>query len=321
MTTLYNIFNTAATTDMYCTITMHGQEYIMPSHIQLETVGSTCNASCSMCPKASWTRRPAIMSDATIETLVNQVQPYLEHVEFVSVFGHGEPLLDKNLARKIRLLKTNKFKGVGLATNCSLLDTNTSLTLMEAGLDTIIVSIDGASKATHEAIRCGTNFEEVVAKVRNFLTLRSNTYSTKVLIRFIKQPLNAHEVEDFTNYWSKYISPALGDNILISDVHNWGGSLEVMEANSIHPGVASRFRCKDLFSRLFIFANGDLALCCLDSNGFYDLGNIKQHHFLELYNSGMIKQYRDKMQQGLIQELEHCNKCSLPASSTIRASN
>lgn len=297
---------------------MNGKTYLMPSHIQLEVVGGKgmCNAHCAMCTKDKWLRPPLIMSEELFELIIDQLEPFKEHIDFLTLHGNGEPLLDKKMAKKVKYAKQKGINGVGFATNCSFLTEKVAAELIEAGLNTIICSIDGIRKETHEAIRPGTVFETVVENVKRFLELRNRLGKTKVFIRLIRQELNKNEFPEFEKYWKSLLNPAFGDDVLVFNIHNWGSQFDVdnkinEEFGNPNPIVTI---CTDLYQRLLVFPDGDLGFCDADFNGFYNMGNLRKEHFLTLYNGEKLRFYRESMERGEIGELPFCKDCTIPIS-------
>ncbi len=304
-----------------------GRPFVMPTHVQLESVGGTgmCTARCSMCTIEDWQRPPTVMDFDKFAGLVSDLEPYREHVEYFTMHGNGEPLMDPRLAEKIALLKAHGFRGTGFATNCTLLTEAASHALLDAGLDTLICSIDGAKAETHEAIRGRTKFAKVVENVQRYLQLRDEKRAAgksvgRVMIRFIRQELNRDEWDEYRAFWEQHITRDAGDVIVYFDIHNWGGQLENAEAIRALYGGGEAFRCDDLYDRLIVFADGDLAHCDADYNGFFEHGNVFEEHFLDVFNSTTMRRYRDAMENGRLCELEHCSSCTIPIRRATRGS-
>lgn len=299
-------------------VEMDGKRYLMPSHLQVEVVGGKgmCNAHCAMCTIDKWERPATIMSDEVFRAIIDGVAPFKEHIEYVTLHGNGEPLLDRDMAGKVSYAKQRGFKGVGFASNCSALTERRAEELLAAGLDTIICSIDGIRKETHEAIRPGTDYDAVVRNVKHFIHTRNRSGKTKILVRFIRQELNQHEFPAYEAYWNKQLNPEFGDQVLVFNIHNWGSQLEVdNRINESFGHVRDTVPiCADLYHRLIIFPNGDLAFCDADYNGFYNLGNVLTEHFLKLYNGDRLNFYRQSMESGKIRELPYCKSCTIPIS-------
>lgn len=295
-------------------------ERIIPKHLQIETINGACTARCVMCNIDDWTRKAKIMAIDEFRRILTKFAPYRDRIEFLTAHGLAEPLLDRELAKKIRIAKEMGFRGVGFASNCTELDVRCSAELLEAGLDTLICSIDGVKKETHEKIRVRTNFDEIVTNVENFIRLRNEgNYKTRVMLRFIRQELNVEEWPAFRSYWEARLDRSRKDEVVKFDVHNWGDLREKYQHRDIGKVLPmAGLICSDVFERMFIYSNGDVALCCADSNGFYDHGNVLEADPIDIYNNEIFKRYRKMMQDGGILQLKHCENCTVPRSRCLR---
>ncbi|MFC1515419.1 radical SAM/SPASM domain-containing protein [Thermodesulfobacteriota bacterium] len=293
---------------------------LIPKHVQIENVTGFCTARCIMCPRESSERKTNIMDNDTFTKILESFKPYRKKMHFLTLHGLGEPLLDKNFTEKVRISKEMGFNGVGFATNCTELTHKVASDLLNSGIDTIICSIDGLKKETHEAIRIGTNFEDIVSNVKNFIKLRNKLRKrTKVLVRFIRQERNKDEWNGYYNYWIKQINPDYGDDVIKFDIHNCGGVLENYEAKDINRNVKlENIICSDVFERMLIFSDGRVALCDGDYNCFFDLGNVLKSDPIEIYNNEIFDHYRKMMDEGKILDLKHCNVCTIPRSRKLK---
>ena len=108
----------------------------------------------------------------------------------------------------------------GFATNCTELSEKRSESLILSGLDTLICSIDGITKETQESIRVGSNYEEIIRNVINFLQLRNEYLArgfdkpARVIIRFIKQRRNQHEWDEFQKFWLNLLDSTHKDTVV-----------------------------------------------------------------------------------------------------------
>lgn len=199
----------------------------MPSYIQIEQVYGICSARCTMCTIQDWTNPPKIMSVDEYSILLEKFLP-IKNQKFLTLHGDGEVLFDKALPQKIALAKQMGYKGVGFATNCTHLDENMAAALLESGLDSIICSVDGVNKITHENIRVGTNFDAITDNIMKFIALRNaSKFKTRVLVRFIRQASNFNEWDEYCALWNSRLDAGKGDSVLRFDVHNWGGARKV----------------------------------------------------------------------------------------------
>lgn len=290
-------------------------DIIIPKHIQIETINGVCSARCTMCSIGEWTRKSTLMTENNFEVILRKFIPYIPNIDFLTLHGCGEPLLDKGISEKISIAKRLGFRGTGFATNCTELNPTISKSLIESGLDTIICSIDGIKKETHEAIRGRTVFEEIVSNVKEFIRIRGNlSGNTRVIIRFIRQELNFDEWPIFYNYWNKHLSLQKGDDVIRFDVHNWSKRSDQQSKKEQQPGTEYPRICSYIFERLVVYSNGQVSFCCIDDNGFFSLGSAIHADPIELFNSNQFVKYRKLMNEGKIGILEHCKDCTIPQS-------
>jgi hypothetical protein len=97
--------------------------------------------------------------------------------------------------------------------------------LLDSGIETIIISIDGVNKATHEKIRKGADFDKVVANTLGIIRKRdAGSYASRFIIRFIRQADNRAEWDAFKDLWNGHLSKEKNDFVAMYDMHNVGGA-------------------------------------------------------------------------------------------------
>jgi radical SAM protein with 4Fe4S-binding SPASM domain len=105
---------------------------------------------------------PGELSTARARSLVKEIADLTP--KWVIVEG-GEPLLRNDLFELLDLMQWNRLDA-HLITNGMLL-TPRILTILKSLGAKVMISIDGATAATYEAIRCGASFEKVLEQARN----------------------------------------------------------------------------------------------------------------------------------------------------------
>ncbi len=282
-----------------------------PNHIYIENVAGICTASCGMCPIESSPRK-GIMSYEAFEIIVSKLLPIKDHIKMVTFVGLGESLLDKHISEKILLLNESGFSGIGLVTNATALNEQVTKKLIDNGLDTIIISIDGIDANTHETIRPGTKFDSVVKNAENFIQYRNINGKTKVIIRMIKQELNSIQTDDYFLNWNQKLNKNHGDMIAFYDMfsdpvgENEQTELEIKQYSEIHRSI-----CDDIVSKFMIQIDGGVVLCCAGGYGVPIVGNIFENDLLEIYNNHAYEHRRQMMLEGRMGELEHCKSCKI----------
>jgi len=131
-----------------------------PSKLFVE-ITTRCNLTCQMCVKQSWDNG-IHEGDMSMETFM-AMAPAFPHLEAMILNGIGESLLHPKLEEFIRIAKGAMPKGswVGFQSNGLLLDAQRALSLIEAGLDKICLSLDAICPDTFRKIREGGEVDDL----------------------------------------------------------------------------------------------------------------------------------------------------------------
>ena len=127
---------------------------------------STCNLNCIMCDRKAVSQRKVGFMDFELFTKIVDEAASLGVLQIEMGLG-GEPLLHPRLTNMIEYAK-NKGLMVGFNTNANLLDEQKSRALLNSKLDSIIFSVDGASKETYEKIRLKGDYDIVTKNIKTF---------------------------------------------------------------------------------------------------------------------------------------------------------
>ena len=120
-----------------------------------------CGLECAMCIRSG--RNDVIAADMALDDFKSLV-PYFNDVEAVVLSGWGEPLLYPALIESIRLVKSADSRA-GFVTSGQGLDETYARGLIDAGIDFIGFSLSGTTAETHNRIRVGSDFGEVVEQI------------------------------------------------------------------------------------------------------------------------------------------------------------
>ena len=116
------------------------------------------------------------MDDDIFKKVINECAKY--NCGNVHLHNFGEPLLDKKIIQRIKYAKDKGLPRVKIFSNGSLLTTNMAEKLINAGLDEIKISFDGANKEEFEKIRYPLKFESVVKNIKRLVTIRDKLQSS-----------------------------------------------------------------------------------------------------------------------------------------------
>jgi MoaA/NifB/PqqE/SkfB family radical SAM enzyme len=278
-----------------------------PIHVDIETA-SACNLKCIMCPHGdkNYEHDNGIMKDSLARKLIQDcIDSAVISIKFS---GRGEALLHKNMVEYVEMAKEGGVLDVMFNTNALLLTPTISKGLIKAGLDLIIISIDGTTKEIYEKIRKGSDFDTVVNNVENLIQMKRDLGVSKPMIRlqFVKMEDNIHEFDDFIKKWQAKVDVIVG--IDYSNRVN-------QKDKSIQKRVATgRTYCPHPFRRLAINYKGDALMCCVDWDSRYKVGDMNQQSIKEVWSSQPIQYGRECIRKLDHKKIVSCRTCFSPIS-------
>jgi radical SAM protein with 4Fe4S-binding SPASM domain len=287
-------------------------------HIMIEPT-NLCNLQCLFCTQAESLRPKGRM---LFEEFNKILQKLPSSVREVQLHFAGESALNRDLPLMISALKNRNIK-TALSTNCTL-SFDYYRNIIEAGLDQLIISFDGATKEVYETYRRGGNFENVIQNIKQMSVLAGR--KTKLIIQFIVMRHNEHQIE-----LMKKLADELGvDEIWLKSASLNIGCSEILEKEIINNAKNflpqnpkySRYEFKDgklvnkdrplscpWIFRSVILWNGDITICCVDLEGQAVVGNIFRERSLnDIWQSQKYNQVRKLVLQ---RELAICKNCSI----------
>jgi MoaA/NifB/PqqE/SkfB family radical SAM enzyme len=116
---------------------------------------SLCNLTCRTCVRHSWEEPIGTMAMSTYGRLLAGARgvPSLKKISF---WGFGEPLMHPQIVEMVAMAHRLKVK-TELISNALLLDRRLAIDLVDVGLDTLVVSVDGASAESYADVRSGAD--------------------------------------------------------------------------------------------------------------------------------------------------------------------
>jgi sulfatase maturation enzyme AslB (radical SAM superfamily) len=234
-----------------------------------------CNLRCAMCHHPQMRRPKGVMPFALWQRCADQVATVAPDTECWFSFC-GEPLLEPGLlARMVRYGKAVGLRTINVNTNGLLLTEPVALSLMDAGVDLIVIGIDGFSKATYEAERIGSDRDVVYANVERLLQLRAARASgPEIQVQFIEMEHNAHELRPFSDFWL-----ARGATLKVRNQLSWGGKF----ATPLKVPREERIACPWAITMLHVFWDGRVPRCPGDTEGEEGVGNAWHEPLADLW--------------------------------------
>lgn len=229
-----------------------------------------CNLKCIMCPWQEISQaagKHAHMSDTVWEA----IKPHLPKITSVDFTGGGEPLLQPRLTNWIEDAHKAGCE-TGILTNGLLLNKTKARELLDAGVDWICISMDGATAQIYEKVRQGADFNKVCTNLRALNQMRPGKHP-KTMINFVIMQINVHQMKEMV-----FFAHDLGvDQInfkqcdVIRGEHGKGLGLFASQANKAtrqlqHSLDDARKLAKKhhIITKAFAFTPNELPVCAQD---------------------------------------------------------
>ena len=287
----------------------------IPHSVAIEPINK-CNLKCPMCilNQSKLNRKRQEMSYENFKYIVDEIKDYTQAVYFGMA---GEPLLNRHIVAMVGYA-SQKGLHVVMDTNATLLTEELSEGLIESGLDTINVSLDGSSRESYENFRVNASFEQTV---KNIATLCSTKRRMKkvtpiIVLQCVANKLNENELPEVLEICRElgadrfYIAPLFIPRHIFDE-----DTCEDMAAKFLptNPDVKTGYRRRHAPSCAFwakntvILVDGTVTMCCWDLNGYYSFGNVYKDKFIDIWNSEKYRYYRNNLI--LHRKLPLCTKC------------
>jgi MoaA/NifB/PqqE/SkfB family radical SAM enzyme len=155
-----------------------------------------CNLDCVTCMRNAWLAPNEIMGMSTFDRIMEDLSGFTPPPT-VFFGGIGEPLMHPQLVDMIARSKALGSR-VEMITNGTLLTKRISSQLIEAGLDVLWVSLDGATPESYADVRLGASLPQVLANLKQFSRARPKAHHPipEIGIAFVAMGRNLHDLPE-----------------------------------------------------------------------------------------------------------------------------
>ena len=282
---------------------------IFPSQINLD-VTMFCNLKCIHCPYESVTHPKGKSRQHLNIELHNKVIDEISQVgagitRFLRYTGDGEPLIHPQVVDLIAYAKSKSKLPINLTTNGTFLNGPKIAELVDAGVNVFDVSIDAATQSTYERIRVGGDFSRVQENTKTLIQFTQGKPHVSVVVSFVSQPLNHHELLPFKAYWENQGVK----RVIIRNGHSAAGSIKSKAAELWASAPSVRTPCLYPWERLVVKADGEISYCPADWHHIAGVGNIKYDSLQKVWKSSNLSTLRAQHIKKEIPESSLCGGC------------
>ncbi len=304
----------------------------LPYELMIEPT-NLCNLTCPLCPTGNGTmnRKQGHMKLEHFKNIIDQLEDEVRRVIF---WGFGEPFIPKKAVEMIRYASDKKMF-VLTSTNGTLLNNPTlAEEIVNSGLQTLYVALDGLSQETLSKYRNGADIKDILAGVRLIKNKRNkmNLSTPELVLQFVITRENEHELDQLEAFfensafdkWSvkKANIMATSDTIGFDDLAE--KYIPDNEENTRFKRTAKGKlrirgevlnRCRILFEQTMINWDGTMIPCCWDAQSEYIFGNVLEEDFQKIWFGENYTNFRKKVYTNRHQ-IQICRDCPTDRTET-----
>ena len=276
----------------------------MPVFVSVEPA-AVCQLRCPECPVGKGERLKVkgerIMPREVWERVLREVSPWVHTIQF---FFQGEPLLNPHLAHMIRDAHANRIYTI-LSTNAQALTPELAHELMRAGLNRIIVSIDGLRPESYGAYRIGGNLEKSLQALRWLREAKQATHARCTIeMQCLRLRTNETEWREMQHRYRELGADCLtlktaqlydfehGHPLMPSDLRY--ARYEQTKDGTYRLKRRRRIGCLRLWSGVVITTTGEVLPCCYDKHADHALGNIMHESLQAIFHNEKARRFRSQ---------------------------
>ena len=259
---------------------------------------------------------PETLSGVLYKHIIAEIAPYAHTIQ---LFWQGEPLLNDALPEMVKIAREAGLYTI-VSTNAQRLNQPMAEALVQAGLNRIIVSMDGWTQQTYEQYRQGGDVEKVKAAVR-YLREAKNRTGSRITIELQCLYLRTNEAE-WSTFRREYKTLGAGRlTMKTAQLYNYEQGSPLMPTNPRYARYRYeaklgkyilkrplRNHCYRLWSGCVIDVQGNVLPCCYDKNKQYVLGNILLQALREIWQGEKAEQFRRQVLRER-QQIPICTNC------------
>lgn len=277
-----------------------------------------CNFRCIYCAHSLGTDRmkeqyglsKETMSMDTYRKVMEQLQGFPRKIKMLSLTGQGEPLLHRDLPVMIKMAKEMQVaERVEFITNGALLTPELSDRLIDSGIDTIRISVQGLTSEKYEEM-CGNpvNFDEFVANIAYFYEHKKHT---DLFVKIMDASLSPGEDQEFYKIFGN-----ISDRMYVERLLPAYDGVELTQGMNVsydRYGREAKRRdvCPLPFYMMGVFPNGDVEPCDTIYKPIV-LGNVHTKTLTDMWNGEELNQFRLQQLRGERYSNPKCSVCCAP---------
>ncbi len=322
-----------------------------PIIYNIETTNA-CNMRCKMCPRTSrMTRDITFLEEDIYEDIITQIKPHSSELwskwekfvtetygirpddeasenhfflyiipKVIQLHGYGDPLLDKNIGKVVKVLSEYGFESYF---SCTPANINVEKTeeMMGYGLNYLKYSYESTDDVKFKEVRgAAANFTEAYKKTLEVLSIKEKRgFDTQIIITMIDIEHNDTQLEEFEKLKEVFKDHDVYIYLKSEDQQWYRKDVTLKEyleqRNRMLPDQRQEFYgtesvhwsefCKHPWMSMSVKSDGEVHMCMEDYNNEIFLGDSYKKSLYDIWNGELYDKFRKDHF-----ELTPCIKCT-----------
>lgn len=276
-----------------------------------------CNFKCNYClhslpaeKLAEMNFHKQFMNMDIYKKAVDDISEFDSQIKALIFSGHGEPLLNKNIAEMVRYAKDKDIaQRIEIVTNGSLLTHKMSDALIDAGLDRLRVSLQGITSEKYKSISdVELDIDELRENLEYFCSRKKNT---EVYVKIMDISMDSED--DFGRF--KEMFKTACDISAVEYAIPFVNEIDYSQVGKLSEkckqgNVGRSNICSMPFYMMVIYPDGTVAPCCSTSLPL-TYGNVMDTSLKSIWEGKVINEFLLNQLSG-VQNINVCRECSVP---------
>jgi len=279
---------------------------------------TSCNLRCPQCPSGlrSFSRPTGMLQGDLFQKLIDEQKSTLT---YLTLYFQGEPYLNPDFLDMVAYASKNKVY-TATSTNAHYFNEENARRTVEAGLDRVIISIDGVEQDSYGKYRIGGKLEKVLSGTQELVKAKKAAGSTTphIIWQFIVFGHNESELPDIRALAADYEVDELSvKTAQIYDYDNGHDLLPEDETYRRYTETAQGFSIKNkllnhcwrMWQACVITWDGKVVPCCFDKDATHQIGDMRLVPFREIWKSEAYNRFRKAVLTGR-SSIDICKNCT-----------
>jgi radical SAM protein with 4Fe4S-binding SPASM domain len=290
----------------------------LPFSISIEPT-TACNLRCPECPSGlrSFSRDTGNLKMDLLQKIIDEIH---KEVFYLTFYFQGEPYINPHFLEMVAYAKSKRIY-TSTSTNGHFLNDQNAEATVRSGLDRLIVSIDGTTQETYEAYRKAGNLANVLKGVENLVAWKKKLKSASphIVVQFLVVRPNEHQIPDI-----QALAKKIGANEVvlktaqIYDYEQGNPLIPTLDKYSRYARQADGTykiknqllnHCWKLWHACVFTWDGLVVPCCFDKDAKYQLGDVKNTAFREIWQGKAYQNFRKMLLRGRA-NIDICKNCT-----------